>query len=265
MKNPIAICQWVLPDKKNKAFHQAAQLGLDGMVIDFDTSEEASLLIQDNRERILEESQETGIYIPTLAVNAFVHKALTKKENHNELKEIAHQAIEIAKSMKIPKIQVPSFYESLVHTEDDVYQTSEFLKYCTKLGEKENLIIGSENVMTVEQNLLMIETIDSPHFKLLFDTQNPWRMMSQDGPMIAKLLKDHVCEVHAKDSGYNYKTKEKTFELLGEGDVNFYGSMKVFCDMKFDAYVVLESPYGLSNKMMGIFAIREDISRIRMM
>jgi len=216
------------------------------------------------RQEVMEASSESGVYIPTLAVNRFIKTAMTNRDNHKELLEIGHQAIETAKLMNIRKLQIPSFYESLVHTDHDFVNTIDLFKALVKLGEVNQVVIGSENVMTLTQNLQMFEAINSPYFKLLFDTQNPWRMMSQDGPHLARLLKDHVCEVHAKDSTFDYANKQKVFELLGEGDVNFYGSMKVFLDMKFDGYIVLESPYKLSKEMAAIFAIREDISRIRM-
>lgn len=264
MRNPIAICQWVLPEPDDKPFKQAAMLGIDGLVMDFKIDGDDSLMKNEVRERVMEDSAETGVFIPTLAVNAFIHTAMTDPANHAQLLEVAHQAIETAKFMNIRKLQIPSFVRSLIHTEYDVDNTIELLKDMVKLGEDHDVVIGSENVMTVAQNLRMLEAIDSDHFGILFDTQNPWRMMSQDGVHIAKYLKDHVIEIHAKDSSFDYGTKQKSFELLGEGDVNFYGSMKVFRDIKFDGYIVLESPYALAKEMAPIFAIQADVARIRM-
>ncbi len=264
MKNPIAICQWVLPEPDNKPFHQAAGLGIDGLVIEFKREGQDSLKKKEVRQQIMEASKDSGVYIPTLAINAFINKGLIHKENHGELLEISHEAIEIASEMGIRKLQIPCFHKSLIHNDDDVDNAIEFFKSCVKLGEEKNIIIGSENVMTINQNLKVISEVDSKYYKLLFDTQNPWRMMNQDGVRIAGSLKDYVCEVHAKDSEYKLASREKAFQLLGDGDVNFYGSMKYFHDIKFKGYIVLESPYVLSKEFPPLVAIREDISRIRM-
>ncbi len=264
MKNPIAICQWVLPEPDNKPFHQAKNLGIDGLVIDFKREGQDSLIKKEVRQQLMEASRETGVYIPTLALNAFISKGIIEKDNHSELLDLTHEAVEIASEMGIRKLQIPCFYKSFIHTDEDVDHAIDFFKEAVKLGKSRDIIIGSENVMTIGQNLKVIEEVDSKYYKLLFDTQNPWRMMNQDGVRIAASLKEHVCEVHAKDSDFDLASGEKTFQLLGDGDVNFYGSMKHFHDIKFMGYIVLESPYGLSKEFPPLVAIREDITRIRM-
>lgn len=250
----IGMCAWVVPGDDVEAMGIAKELGVSAIVINYGEA----LLEEGNREILLKASKKTGIAIPTLAINDFCHLAITKSENRDKAKKVIKNAIDIAMAMDIKALQIPHFYESLIVTDEDLLNTIEVLRYACELGSDSGIVIGTENVMTINQMNTCIESLNSECFKVLFDTQNPWRMLNQDGPAIAAGLMDHIYEVHAKDSIINDKG-EKCFVPLGSGDVKFDESMKLIKESGFDRWVILESPY---NKDSYAKEITEDITYI---
>lgn len=251
----IGICAWVLPGSELEAFKLASELGLDGVVIDYgvhnqehpllaveraaDFIDENPLFCEEGRRKYLDQAAKYNLEIPTLALNLFCKRGISSHYFMEYAKDVISNAINIAVEMGISKLQIPSFYENLVRTEQDMLNTIELFQYACRIGEKKNIIIGTENVLTIDQNKRLIEEVNSTHFTVLFDTQNPWRMANQDGPRIAEYLQAFTSELHAKDSilGHNEMIQ------LGEGDVKFKETMTIFANKGFDGWIQLESKY----------------------
>ena len=254
----IGICAWVLPGEAIDSFSKASALGLDGVVIDFGTMDKDNPLLTDYGQQVfLAEAKKHKIEIPTMAVNLFCDKSMTKADHVSEAKKIMAEAIRVAAAMGIPKIQVPSFYQSLIQTEEDLDHTIDVFKFACQLGEEKGVIIGSENIMTINQHQRFYSEVTSKSLTTLFDTQNPWRMLNQDGVKIAAYLAPYVGELHAKDSD----PKIDGFVPLGEGDVGANESMTIFANCGFDGWIQLESMYESEPDFEAY--IHEDIRRIK--
>lgn len=251
----IGVCAWILPGDEIESFKIASELGFDGVVINYgvhnqihplfaveraqDFLDENPLLCDEGRQRYLEEAKKYNLEIPTLALNIFCERGMIGHYSMDYAKDVISNAITIASEMGIAKLQIPSFYDNLVRTEEDFLNTIEIFKYACRIGEEKDVLIGTENVLTVSQTLRLIKEVDSTHLTVLFDTQNPWRMASQDGVRIAEVVAPYVGELHAKDGVLDSSEKLQ----LGEGDVRFNESMAVFAGSGFDGWVQLESKY----------------------
>lgn len=251
----IGICAWKLPGEEIEAFRLASELGIEGVVIDYgvhnqehpllaveraaDFLDENPLFFEEGRKKYLDEARKYNIEIPTLALGLFCERGMTYYYLMEYAKDVISNAIDIAKEMGIPKIQIPSFHKNLIRTEQDLLNTIELFKYACRIGEKKDIIIGTENVLTIAQNKRLIEEVNSTHFTIMFDTQNPWRMANQDGARVAESLEPYTGELHAKDSilGLNKMVQ------LGEGDVRFNEIIKIYADKGYDGWIHLESNY----------------------
>lgn len=251
----IGVCAWILPGEEIESFKIASELGFDGVVINYGVHnqehpllpveraqafiDENPLLCKEGRQRYLDEAKKYNLEIPTIALNLFCDKGMTNPYLMDYAKDVISNAINIAVEMGIQKLQIPSFYDNLVRTEQDLTNTIEIFKYACAIGEKKNILIGTENILTIAQNKRLFEEVNSTHFVALYDTQNPWRMANQDGVRIAEFMEPFTGELHAKDSILGHSDLLQ----LGQGDVRFNEIMEVFAKKGYDGWVQLESKY----------------------
>jgi len=254
----IGICAWVLPVDVMESFSVVSQLGLEGLVIDYEEELRADSLDWSARcELYRENSAKYKVEIPTLALNQLCNKGMTQKSNEGYAKELLHHSIETAAKIGASKIQVPSFYDNLIRSEADLQQTIDLLKYACEVGERKGIYIGSESVMTINEHKAVYEAVKSKALMTLFDTQNPWRMMNQDGLRIGAYMLPNVGELHAKDSrDHGSKSLQ-----LGQGDVSYKEIMDLFVKAGYNDWIQLESAY---NQMDDYEArIKKDIQLIK--
>lgn len=254
----IGICAWVLPVDVLHSFAIARDLSLHGVVIDYEEALRAEAKDRSDRcERYKEKSIKHQIEIPTLALNHLCSKGMTQKINEGYAKELLHHSIETAVALGASKIQVPSFMDNLICSESDLIQTIEVLKFACKVAEEQGISVGTESVMTIEQHKEVYKAIDSKALMTIFDTQNPWRMMNQDGVRIAEYMLPYVGELHGKDS---YSQGPSTLQL-GQGDVKYKEIMSLFEKAGYNQWVQLESSYNCMHDYKSI--IKEDIEQIK--
>ncbi len=256
----LGICAWVLPGDELDSFELAGEFGLDGVVIDFGNMDDKNPLLTDYGQKVyMAAAEKYKLKIPTMAINSYCSKGFTKCVQMDDAKEVLNAAIDVAAKMNIEKLQIPSFYDNLVHTDDDLTNTIEFFKYACELGEKNGVLIGTESVLTIKQHQRLVKEVSSSNLATLFDTQNPWRMVNQDGPRMAKYMMPYTKELHAKDSNLSSETDTK----LGEGDVEFDKMMTMFAEYDFDRWVQLESNYSNMSDYKTI--LQSDITKLQKM
>lgn len=254
----IGVCAWSLPGNELEAFAIAKEVALEGVVIDYSTNGQGKgVQTKEGQALYLAEAAKYEIAIPTMAFNIFCGRGFTKSENVEWAKEVLTKGIAIAASMGIAKIQIPSFFDNMIHTEEDLNNTIEVYKHACQQGAQHKVLIGSESVMTIAQHKKFYEEVNSPWLTTLFDTQNPWRMLNQDGVEIAKYMKAFTGELHAKDS---IPEGPDTIQL-GQGDVKFADIMKIYAKAGFDQWVHLEQTYNTVENYAKV--IREDIKIVQ--
>ncbi len=236
----VGVCAWCLPVSEIESFKLASELGLEGVVINYGEMEGCpSIFTKEGREAYLIEARKYKMAIPTLAINPFCNLAITKEENEEEVKAILVDAINIAKEMGIAKLQIPSFVASFITSESDLNQTIKILDYACGIVKDKGIQIGTENVMTLDQYKKLYKSVKADALTTLYDTKNPWSMLSQDGVKIAEYVLPYVGELHAKDA---HDEGADTLRL-GEGSCKFNEIMTLFADAGFDAWIHLESKY----------------------
>lgn len=252
------ICAWVLPMKERDVFSFAREVGLDGVEIDLGRNEGGySLLDRKVQREYLELARENNVQIPTIALNVLCDIGMTKAENKELVYHALESAIEVAVEMNIGTIQVPSFFQSFIKNDDDLFRTIECFKHASRLCEKHNIRIGTENVLSVEDNVRMLNEVNSKTFFVYFDTQNPYRFAQRDSGSMAEALHANIGEIHAKDS-----LPDPTVGVsLGEGDTGFDKSMNVFAQHSYSGWIQLESDYKAFTNYSGCADLREMIKK----
>ena len=162
---------------------------------------------------------------------------LNSKEGTIVLKAI-DAAISAASALKIPKIMFPSFFAGEIKTKKDLENTTVFLKRACNLAKSENIVICTENTISIEDNKKLHRDVNENNFKLFFDTQNYALLKKYNPSEMILELRDIIVETHIKDG-----TGDMSNRLLGEGDSGFFNSMKTFKQINYGGWFIMENYY----------------------
>ena len=116
--------------------------------------------------------EQWGIEYPSIAVNALLKNSMNNTED-TEKGQIARlairKAVEVAEFLKIPIIQLPSFIDGEIKSNDDFEHTKESIRYACDLVKDKEIIIGTENLLSTDENKRMLNEVNSPHLKVFFE------------------------------------------------------------------------------------------------
>lgn len=237
-------CEWVLPGNGIDSMRIAKEIGLSGLQLGFVSYERGFLLSQKRfRDLYMEEADKYGIEIPSMAVCEFDNYGLKNPKTTEKGKivyEIIDLAVEAAADMHMKMIMMPSFVDGFIDTDEELAITAEALKYACKLAAKHNIIIASENLLTIERNNMLFEQVGERNLRGFYDSQNYKSNLGwEQVPMLEKLYDILYPEIHVKDGIGN----ENSSKLLGQGDTDFYGTINFLKKKNYSGYIHLENFY----------------------
>lgn len=114
----------------------------------------------------------------------------------------------------------------------------------------------SDVTRTAEGILDLVETIDSPYFKVNFDAANFYDAGEEPYPYAYELLKDHIAYVHVKDTRIHSEplVQEKKYHVfndgakakylsvpLGEGAINYEALLQRMQEDGYEGFFVIEA------------------------
>ncbi|MDF7800281.1 sugar phosphate isomerase/epimerase [Pontiellaceae bacterium B1224] len=228
----IGICEWNIPHKETAArFEWAAQAGLQGLEIDLENA-------GGNEARFRDLSNHWNLELPTLGINACCNHSMCDPAEFEFLKSEFESAVKTAVELGIPKLQVPSFVKSFIETDADFEQTVQCFQQLCKLAEGTGLLIGTENALSAEKQLELLDRVDSDQLKIYFDTRNAFAMSRLDSAEILETLYPHICEVHIKDG-----TDNGPSQPLGKGNSGFFQCLEILAAKNYTGWLLLENEY----------------------
>lgn len=267
MDYKLGIVEWALPHLGPYGLKIIADLGLQGMELDFGEYEDGFSLSNERiQDAYLECGKEYGIEFPSMALNALNTHGMCHDRNSVDgmiAIETIRKGIAAAKRMNIPVVQLPSFHSGDIRTEKDFYNTCEKIRLACELSEGTNLIIAMENVLSAEQTKKMLKEVGCSRVKVFFDTQNYYLDRGFCEAELLGEIADDVEQIHIKD-GFNGAISSA---LLGHGDVSFKETAEVIKRTKCTEWLLLENFYyqqPLSLMHEDFFElVKEDIKIVR--
>lgn len=246
MNVKFGVCDWSLPGNGIAAARMAKELGLKGLQLGFMHYERGFLITQKwFRDYYMEEADKFGIELLSIAMCVFDYCGLKNprnSENGKKVYEMIDQSIEAADHMRMKMVMMPSFDDGLIIDDDDLLITADALKYACKLAAKYKIVITTENALTAEKNKQLFKSVDEPNLQGFYDSQNYKSIMGWDQASILEEQFDiFYPEMHLKDG----IGKASSCRLLGDGDANFFGTIKVLKDKKYSGWLHLENSYDL--------------------
>jgi sugar phosphate isomerase/epimerase len=241
--NKIGICEWSLPLDGPYACKFVADLGFDGLQINVgDYHRGFSMGIALVREAYLEMAEKSGIQFPSMAARVTDYYTMFPSRNEQESSIVRSgiaTAVDACRAMKIPTLLIPNFEKSEIRGEKDFAEAVEAFQWACEEAGRDEITIAAENTLSAEDTQRFLNEIDKPNLKLYFDTQNYYLHKHYDTPKLLDQLFEHVCEIHVKDG----KGQDLSGALLGQGDTDFYGSIRVIKKHGYEGWVVIENYY----------------------
>lgn len=228
----LGICEWNIPVVGLEArFQWAAEAGLKAVEIDLENA-------GGNEPLVTELAKRWQIGIPTLGINACCKNSMCDPAQRPIIESAFRAAVDTALALSIPKLQVPSFAESWIETDEDFEQTIDCYRFLCGLVRGTGLMVGTENALTAEKQLELLEQVGSDQLKIYFDTRNAFAMSGLHSADILEQLYPHVCEVHLKDG-----TDNGPSQPLGKGNSGFFPCLEILRDHGYNGWILLENDY----------------------
>lgn len=245
MSYKLGIVEWGFPFPGPYGLKIAAELGLQGMELDFGDYETGCQLSNKRvQDAYLECGEKFGIEFPSIALNALnVHGMSAGRGTYDGMiaMEVIRKGLDTANRMGIGVVQLPSFHDNRgdIRSEQDFYNTCEMLRYACDISEDTNIILALENVMDAENTLKMIDLVGCDRLKVMYDTQNYYLNHGYNQAELLEAIAEHVVQVHVKD-GFNNTISSA---ILGTGDVSFFDTAEVIKKTNCTEWLLLENFY----------------------
>ena len=245
-KVKLGITEWSLPVDGPYGCKIAAEVGFEGIQLDVGSYErnfpKTKKVVQD---AYLEAAGRSGIKYTAIACNELDNYNMVARKGYKD-RTIAFRtimsAIDAAVAMDIPIVMVQSFLASAIETEQDFTRAVNVIKYVSEYaGDKGDVTIGIENLLSVDGLMRLIEEVNNPNVKIYFDTQNYYLHEKVDVAAMVKPLIPYICQVHVKDG---HKTDvEPSGALLGEGASGFYKTIDELRKYEYTGWLISENFY----------------------
>ncbi len=237
-------CEWALPGNGVASLKLASEVGLQGLQLGFITYERGFLLSQRwFRSYYMEEAAKYNIELPSMAICEFDRYGMRHprcSEKGKIVYGIIELAIEAAADMRMKMIMMPSFVDGFIDTDEDLLCTAEALRYACDLAAPYGIVIASENLLSLEHNAILFKEVDKNNLTGFYDSQNyKCNLGWEQAPMLEGLYDLLYPEIHVKDG----VGEQVACRLLGDGDSDFHGTMRILREHNYEGWLHLENYY----------------------
>ncbi len=225
----IGAPEWSLRKTDPSCFEVAREIGLDGVQLNLGSLDDQLHLRQPAvQQAYLAAARKNGLQIASLATGEF-NKFPLKSDPRAALWLLDSMAVAQALGVKV--ILVAEFaHGDLFGDKPGIDRTVEVLKELAPRAEKAGVILGLENYLSAPENLDILQRVGSPALKVYYDVGNSTDK-GYDVCQEIRLLKDRICEFHAKDGKF----------MLGQGRIDFRQVRQAMDDIDYRGWIQIEA------------------------
>lgn len=228
----IGMCDWNLGKTANvEAIALAREIGLDGVEVSLNSSKDEVYLRRSEMQEIYRNAMyKYGIMIPSIAIGE-LNRVPLKSEPKTAL--WVADSIKVARNLGAKNILMAFFGkgELKIDKPEEIDRVVDVLKELAPDAKKAGVVLGIENTLSAEDNLKILERINSPAVQIYYDAKNS-AGSKFDVIKEIKMLKGHICQAHLKNGKLHLSQKE---------DVDFVALAQAFKESGYDGWYVLET------------------------
>jgi L-ribulose-5-phosphate 3-epimerase len=225
----IGAPEWSLRKADPSCFEVAREIGLDGVQVNLGSLGDQMHLRQSGvQQAYLSAARRNRLEIASLAL-AELNNIPLKSDPRAVIWLL--DSLAVARALGVKVILVAQFYHGeLKGDKEGTNLTVDLLKEIAPRAEKAGVILGLENYLSAAENLDILQRVSSPAVQVYYDVGNS----TDKGYNIyqeIRMLKDRVCEFHAKDGDF----------MLGQGRVDFQKVRQAMDDINYRGWIQIEA------------------------
>ena len=220
-----------------QTFAEAKRIGFDGVEICIGGDyREHKLWSAEGIAEIQKLSADADIEVPSLSPGGFTSYTFAHPDENKreEGKAMLKHLLETCPQIGAEAILVPFFGNGKINPEDIISPIFiGGIKEVAEVAESHKVYLALESTLNADDHLRILEQVKSPYVKVYYDMGNATGFGYNAAEEI-KRLGSEIVVIHVKDTSGN----------LGEGKVNFAAVGEAIREIKYDGYLVLETPSG---------------------
>jgi L-ribulose-5-phosphate 3-epimerase len=232
----IGAPEWSLRKADPSCFEVARDIGLDGVQVNLGSLGDKMHLRQPAvQQAYLTATLRNGLEIASLAL-AELNNIPLKSDPRAAIWLL--DSLAVAQALGVKVILVAQFiHGDLKGDKEGTDRTVELLKELAPRAEKAGAILGLENYLSAAENLDILQRVGSAAVQVYYDVGNSTDK-GYDIYQEIRMLKDHVCEFHAKDGNF----------MLGQGRIDFHKVRQAMDEIDYRGWIQIEAaaPHALA-------------------
>lgn len=218
------------------AVEKAARIGFQGLEITFGGPGEHGLLRLAHPERMALYKQELQTHgIEPAGTHLFVlHENKLKDRGDPLARRWVEQAIPATRELGTEVVLLPFFGDAAIETRREQEYVAGVLADLGAMAADHEVVLGLENSLSAEDNMRLLEMIDSEAVKIYYDVGNSIYFGYDIYEELRWLGSDPICQIHIKDHPF-----EKHY--LGEGIIDFDRVFERIDQIGYSGWLVLET------------------------
>lgn len=226
----IGACEWNLGRGDPSSFDVAKQIGLDGVQVNMGSvGNDMHLRKPDVQTAYREAAKRTGLEIASLAIGEMNNVPL---KSDPRAAQWMLDSLDVCKALAIPIVMPACFFKGdldLSRTQE-IDQLVKILKDACAKAEKLGITVGLESYLSAEDNIKILDRVESPVLKVYYDVGNSTdkgRDVYKEIPLLGK----RICEFHFKDAGHR----------IGQGRIDFVKVRRALDQIEYSGWIQLEA------------------------
>lgn len=222
-----------------EALAVAKEIGLEGVQVDAGGAAEIlNICRPDVQERYRQGMEKTGLVVSSICMGLLNSNPLVSDPRAPGW---VSNTVSAAANLKAEVILIAFFGRGTLQSQEDKDKAAAILKPLAPEAEKAGVILGIENTLSAEDNVRILDKIQSPAARVYYDVANS-TFGGYDVPKEIRMLGKRICELHFKDR-----------TLLGQGEVNYPGIRDAVREIRYRGWIILEGANPLGPKISGAY------------
>ena len=235
-QSPPNCLQWFPQDNWEDEFRTASKLGVNyiELIAEIQHNPKNPIWSASGLRKIRQLVSDNGLTLHALCNDFIIEHSLLDDKVIQQNIDLINQG----KNLGVEKYLMPLFESSELNSKN-MKDFIESIRVVAKAAQENNMITCLETILTGKELLKLLQLINLPYVKVVYDTGNRVAF-GHDLPHDIRLLDDHIAHVHIKD-----KNSKNENTLLGTGLVNFEQVFYALNDINYDGPFTFETVRGI--------------------
>jgi len=229
------------------SFQRAAKAGAEGVEVRYAAHEVARLAEREHAEELRDLAKCHGLAIPSLCL-AFLCREPSLLEPPEEVaraQEAVGQAVALAGKIGAGTVVLPFFGNSAIELEEEIHQAADAVIGLVEDAEQAGVVLGLETNLSFGRQRFLLDCMGSPPgAKIYHDTARAAARKLDLPTGIRDLGSEGIAGIHFGEVRTIDGSPPEFNLALGEGDVDFRAVVQALKAIRYDGWIVLETPPG---------------------